>query len=189
MNTPPPPHPTPPHFLPKRVGVSNAVEKPKFMGRSPSRPPMVPGGGLPKSILGCPNYFDLSLKEIYFYFLVITTKFWCFLFKHGPTYPELSRSSDYFGGHVGSPDRVTDAFVDWATCYPQHWVRGPQGKFSSQPNIRGVNYNPNRSVKISQKWPKKSGYIWKFHKHYPKRVAQNEKVIPNRRNNFFPKID
>ena len=40
--------------------------------------------------------------------------------------------------------------------------------------------NLNRSIEFSQRLPQKSGWIWKFHKYYPKRVARNEKMIPNR---------
>ena len=42
-------------------------------------------------------------------------------------------------------------------------------------SIREVKFNPNRSIKFSQKLPQKRGKIWKFQKYYPKRVAQNEK--------------
>ena len=91
--------------MPSSGAPYNAVDKPKFMGR----PPLAPHNpwwkaGWPESFLGCPNYFDLSLKEICF--LVINTKFACFLFNHVPTYWELGRPSGDFGGHVGSPNRV-----------------------------------------------------------------------------------
>ena len=53
----------------------SAVDKPEFMGRPPDHPWWKTGS--PESLLGCPNYFDLSFKDI---FLVINTKFACFLF-------------------------------------------------------------------------------------------------------------
>ena len=70
-----------------------------------ARPPEHPWWktGSPESLLGCPNYFDFSFKDI---FLVINTKFACFLFDQVPTYRELGRPSGDSGGHVGSPDRV-----------------------------------------------------------------------------------
>ena len=43
---------------------ASAVDKPKFMGRPPDHPWWK--SGLPESFLGCPNYFDLSLKEFVF---------------------------------------------------------------------------------------------------------------------------
>ena len=71
------------------------------MGRPPDHPWWKTGS--PESLLGCPNYFDLSFKDI---FLVINTKFACFLFNQVPTYRELGRPSGDSRGHVGSPDRV-----------------------------------------------------------------------------------
>ena len=62
--------------------------------------------GLSESFLGCPNYFDLSLKDIRF--IIINKKFASFLFNHVLTYREVGRPSGYFGGHVGTPDRVMD---------------------------------------------------------------------------------
>ena len=62
----------------------SAVDKPEFMGRPPDHPWWKTGS--PESLLGCPNYFDLSFKDI---FLVINTKFACFLFHQVPTYREL----------------------------------------------------------------------------------------------------
>ena len=60
--------------------------------------------------LGRPNHCLVAriiltylLKTI---FLVINTKFACFLFDQVPTYRELGRPSGDSGGHVGSPDRV-----------------------------------------------------------------------------------
>ena len=67
---------------------------------------------LPKSFLGCTNYFDLSLNEICF--LVINTKFACFPFNHVPIYRELGRPSSNFGGHVGSPNHVMGCI--WRLC-------------------------------------------------------------------------
>ena len=61
----------------------NAVDQPKFMGRPPDHPWWTTGS--PESFLGCPNYFDLTLKDIV---LVINTKFACFLFNHVPTQQE-----------------------------------------------------------------------------------------------------
>ena len=45
-------------------------------------------------------------KEICFLFLVINTKFACFLFDHVPTNRDLGRPSGEFSGHVGSLNRV-----------------------------------------------------------------------------------
>ena len=45
----------------------SAVDNPKFMGRPPDHPWRKTG--LPKSFLGCPNYFIISLKYI---FLILT---------------------------------------------------------------------------------------------------------------------
>ena len=59
-------------------------------------------------------------------------------------------------------------------------VGGPRGEYSSQPEYLLGQFNPNRSIKFSQKNQKKSGYIWKFHKYCPKRVAHNEKWYPAR---------
>ena len=60
--------------------------------------------------LGRPNHCLLArIILIYLlktFFLVINTKFACFLFNHVPTYRELSHPSGDFGGHVGSPYRV-----------------------------------------------------------------------------------
>ena len=94
---------------------NSAVDKPKFMGRPPDHPWWKTW--LPESFLGCPNYFDLALKEICF--LVINAQFACFLFHYVPIYRELGRPSGDFGGvrgvggvvgvwggHVGSPNRV-----------------------------------------------------------------------------------
>ena len=81
--------------------LCSAVDKPEFMGRPPDHPWWKIGS--PESLLGCPNYFDLSFKDI---FLIINTKFACFLFNQVPTYRELGRPLGDFGGHVGSTDRV-----------------------------------------------------------------------------------
>ena len=86
----------------KDVILPSAEDKPKFMGRPPYHPWWKTGS--PKSFLGRPNCFDLSLKDICF--LVINTKLACFPFNHVPTYRELGRPSGDFEGHVGSPDRV-----------------------------------------------------------------------------------
>ena len=59
-------------------------------------------------------------------------------------------------------------------------VGGPRGEYSSQPEYLLGQFNPNRSIKFSQKNQKKSGYKWKFHKYYPKWVAHNEKLYPAR---------
>ena len=59
-------------------------------------------------------------------------------------------------------------------------VEGFAGWIFNQLSIRGVNLDPNRSNQFSQKWPKKSGQIWKFHQCYPNHVAQNETTVPNR---------
>ena len=72
---------------------SSAVDKPKFMGRPPDHPWWKTG--LPKSFLGCPNYFYLPLKETWF--LVFNTKFACFLFNHVPPYRAGSPSSNLGG--------------------------------------------------------------------------------------------
>ena len=88
-------------FLWKAI-ICSAVDKPKFMGRASDHPWWKTGS--PESFLGCPNYFELFLKDICF--LIINTKFACFLLNHVPTYREVGRPSGNFGGHVGSPDRV-----------------------------------------------------------------------------------
>ena len=54
--------------------------------------------------IDCPNYFELSFKRNLF--LVINTKFACFIFNHVPTYRELGHPSGDFMGLVGSQDRV-----------------------------------------------------------------------------------
>ena len=82
--------------------IYSAVDKPKFMGRPPDHPWWKTGS--PKSFLGCPNYFDLSWKDICF--LVVNTKLTCFPFNHVPTYRRLGRPSGDFEGHVRSYDRV-----------------------------------------------------------------------------------
>ena len=46
------------------VPLCTAVDKPKFMASPPDHPWWK--NGLAESAFGCPNYFDLSLKEIYF---------------------------------------------------------------------------------------------------------------------------
>ena len=82
----------------------SAVDKPKFMGRLQDHPCWETG--LSKSFLGCQiilTYFKINV----FVFLVINTKFACFLFNHVPTYRGLDRLSGDFGGHVGWTDRVT----------------------------------------------------------------------------------
>ena len=55
------------------------------------------------------------------FFLVINTKFACFLFDQVPTYRELGRPSGDSGGHVGSPDRVMHRAVsgEGITYYPR----------------------------------------------------------------------
>ena len=58
------------------IYIYSAEDKPKFMGHSPDHPCKWWKTVLPKSFLGCPNYFDLSLKEIVF--LIINTKRACF---------------------------------------------------------------------------------------------------------------
>ena len=68
---------------------TSAVDQRKLMGRLPDHPWWKTGS--PKSFLGCPNYFDLSLKGIWFFFLVINTKLTCFPFNHAHTYRDLGR--------------------------------------------------------------------------------------------------
>ena len=51
-----------------------------------------------------PELFWLIFKR--YLFLVISTKFACFLFNHVPIYRELGRPLGEFGGNVGSPDRI-----------------------------------------------------------------------------------
>ena len=45
----------------KTLWSLSAVDKPKSMGRPPDHPCWKTG--LPESFLGCPNYFDLSLRQ------------------------------------------------------------------------------------------------------------------------------
>ena len=85
-----------------KCGYISAVDKPKFMGHPLDHPWWKTGS--PKSFLGCPNYFYLSLKDIYF--LVINTNFACFLFNHVRTHRELGRPLWDFESHVGSPNWV-----------------------------------------------------------------------------------
>ena len=87
--------------------LSNAVDKPKCMGRPSDHSCWKTRSS--ESFFGCPNYFDIFLKDICF--LIINTKFACFLLNHVPTYREVSRPPGDFRGHVGSPDRVV-AFGD-----------------------------------------------------------------------------
>ena len=58
--------PFPENDHPFHVGCS-AVDNPKFMGRPPTHAPKT---GLPESFLGCPNYYDLPLKETFFFKLL-----------------------------------------------------------------------------------------------------------------------
>ena len=81
-----------------------ALDNPKFMGHPPDHSWWKTG--LSESFLGCPNYFDSSLKDIRF--IIINKKFASFLFNHVLTYREVGRPSGDFGGHVGTPDRVMD---------------------------------------------------------------------------------
>ena len=107
---------------------ASAVDKLKFMGRPPDHPWWKTGS--PESFLGCPKYFDLSLKHI---FLVINTNFACFQFNNVPTYRELGRPSGDIGGHVGSPDRVMgriwrlgDVLSTALRCFTTHTMRPTQ---------------------------------------------------------------
>ena len=86
------------------IYILSAVDKPKFMGRPPDHPWWKTGS--PKSFLGCLDYFDISLRDVWVFFWVINTKFACFPFNHVPTFWELGRTLGDFAGHVGSPDSV-----------------------------------------------------------------------------------
>ena len=69
-------------------------------------------------------------------------------------------------------------FVKYPKISNQNIIGSPRNWWGW--GVYGVNFHPNQSIKFSQKWPRKSVYIWKFHKFFPKRVAQNEKLIPNK---------
>ena len=78
---------------------------------------------------------------------------------------------------------VKSQVLGWFTVGPSHLLyrpcNSPRHGRVIRPNrsIRGVSFNPQRSIKFSQKWPKKCGSIWKFHKYYP----MFDILIPNQR--------
>ena len=75
--------------------------------------------------LVAPIILTKRLKQICF--LVINTKFECFLFNHVSTYRELGCPSGDFGGQIGSPDRVMVRMKNLKTllfsCNSFRWVR------------------------------------------------------------------
>ena len=78
------------------------------------------------------------LKQICF--LVINTKFECFLFNHVSTYRELGCPSGDFGGQIGSPDRVMVRMKNLETllfsCNSFRWVRIPSGQWNLNQNTK-----------------------------------------------------
>ena len=76
----------------------SAVDKPKFMGR--------------------PNYFVLSLKDIYIYFFKLLIQNWHVF--HLIMFPLIESWVAHRATSRVMLDRPT-AFGDWATAYPQRW--------------------------------------------------------------------
>ena len=112
---------------------------------------------------------------------------------HIATRLSIMRQYTFYGDNIIRIDDIKMYNMPGGTLCPKTsrsegsvgWIFTPTGvstgrSFTPTGVIVEWNFTPNGVSNFYKNEPKESGSIWKFHRFHPKRVAPNEKMIPNK---------